>query len=141
MRIGVLCLVMLGSSVAAQELTQCPASPNCVSSLTVATDKQHAIAPFVLALPADEAWPKIREAVASSVRTVIVNEADGYLHAEATSRVFRFVDDLELRLDSAGQHVDVRSASRTGYGDMGVNRKRVEALRDQLQAEGVIAAP
>ena len=135
------CLLVLAQAISAQELAPCPASPNCVSSLTAASDKQHAIAPFVLALPADEAWPKIRDAVASSARTVIVSEADGYLHAEATSRIFRFVDDLELRLDSSAQRVNVRSASRTGYGDLGVNRKRVEALRDQLQAQGVIAKP
>src|SRR5690606_31777796 len=89
----VLCLVVLAASINAQELAPCPASPNCVSSLVPASDAQHTIAPFVLAMPVSQAWPKIREAVASSVRTVIVNEAEGYLHAEATSRIFRFVDD------------------------------------------------
>jgi uncharacterized protein (DUF1499 family) len=61
-----------------------------------------------------------------------------YLHAEVKSRVFRFVDDLELLLDPASGVVGIRSASRVGYSDLGVNRRRVETLRQQLIQAGVI---
>jgi uncharacterized protein (DUF1499 family) len=77
--------------------------------------------------------------VLSLPRTTIVEERRGYLHAESRSLIFRFVDDLELQSSEAGDRVDVRSASRVGYGDMGVNRKRVEALREALVANGAIA--
>jgi uncharacterized protein (DUF1499 family) len=59
----------------------------------------------------------------------IISDEDGYLHAEFRSRVFRFVDDVELLMDEAGHKIDVRSASRLGYSDLGVNRRRVEQLR------------
>jgi uncharacterized protein (DUF1499 family) len=113
---------------AAQTLAPCPDKPNCVSSL--ATDGDHRVEPFAVA--GDLGWAALREAAASLPRTRIVEERPGYLHAECTSRLFRFVDDLELLRNEAGDRVDVRSASRTGYGDWGVNRARVESLREAL---------
>ena len=80
----------------------------------------------------------MRDAVAAMPRTTIVEERQGYLHAECTSRIFRFVDDLELLRSETGDRVDVRSASRVGYGDWGVNRARVESLREALVAAGAI---
>jgi uncharacterized protein (DUF1499 family) len=113
-------------------LPPCPDKPNCVSSL--APDEDHRIPPYRLAAGTD--WPAVRAAVAAMPRTLIVEERDGYLRAEATSRIFRFVDDLELLRSGSGDRVDVRSASRVGHGDMGVNRERVEALRQALAAAG-----
>jgi uncharacterized protein (DUF1499 family) len=65
----------------------------------------------------------------------IVEESGGYMHAEATSRVFRFVDDVEFLMRPDGQLVDVRSASRVGYSDFGVNRRRIERIRQELMAD------
>jgi uncharacterized protein (DUF1499 family) len=113
-------------------LPPCPNKPNCVSSL--APDEDHRAEPYRLGPGAD--WAAVRAAVASMPRTRIVEERPGYLHAEASSRIFRFVDDLELLRSSSGDRIDVRSASRVGYGDMGVNRERVEALRDALAKAG-----
>src|SRR3989442_2536522 len=73
-------------------LAPCPNKPNCVSSL--AEDADHRVAPF--ALSGAKGWAALREAVAAMPRTRIVEERPGYLHAECTSRIFRFVDDLEL---------------------------------------------
>jgi uncharacterized protein (DUF1499 family) len=87
---------------------------------------------------ANPSWSAVRDAVAAMPRTRIVEEGQGYLHAECTSRIFRFVDDLELMRSEDGDRVDVRSASRTGYGDMGVNRERVEKLREALVKAGVV---
>jgi len=110
-------------------LPPCPDKPNCVSSL--APDDDHRAEPYRLATGVD--WAAVRAAVAAMPRTVIVDERDGYLRAEATSRIFRFVDDLELLRSGSSDRVDVRSASRVGHGDMGVNRERVEALRAALE--------
>jgi uncharacterized protein (DUF1499 family) len=113
----------------------CPDKPNCVSSL--APDEDHRVEPFALAGDPDAAWSALRAAVLAMPRTAIVEERPGYLHAESTSRIFRFVDDLELKRGE-GERVDVRSASRTGYGDMGVNRERVEALRAAAAEAGAV---
>jgi uncharacterized protein (DUF1499 family) len=111
-------------------LAPCPDKPNCVSSL--APDADHRVEPF--ALSGEKGWTALRAAVAAMPRTKIVEERPGYLHAECTSRIFRFTDDLELARSGAGDRVDVRSASRVGYGDWGVNRARVESLREALVA-------
>jgi uncharacterized protein (DUF1499 family) len=61
-----------------------------------------------------------------------------YLHAECASAVFGFVDDLELQLRASEGRIAVRSASRLGRSDLGVNRRRVEALRSELARQGVV---
>ncbi len=117
-------------------LAPCPSSPNCVSSQ--ASDAGHRVEPFALRVPGAEAWGAAKRAVAAMPRTRIVDERPGYLRAEATSLLFRFVDDLELALAEDGRRLDVRSASRVGYSDLGANRKRVEALRTALRTAGVV---
>ena len=84
--------------------------------------------------PADQAWAAAREIVAGSPRTTFVRDEPGFLHAEVRSLVFRFVDDLHLLLDSQAGCIHVRSASRLGKSDLGVNRRRIEALRVALDA-------
>jgi uncharacterized protein (DUF1499 family) len=71
-------------------------------------------------------------------RTRIVKETEDYLHAECRSALFRFVDDLELQLRPSESIIAVRSASRLGYSDLGVNRRRVEGLRESLTRLGVL---
>jgi uncharacterized protein (DUF1499 family) len=119
-----------------ERLAACPASPNCVSS--DATDAAHAVAPFALAVPAAQAWPVVLDAVAALPRTRIVTDAEGYLHAECRSALLGFVDDLELQLHPSAGQIAVRSASRLGHSDLGVNRRRVETLRRTLAARGVL---
>jgi len=118
-------------------LAPCPSSPNCVSSDADPGDSHH-VAPFTLAVPAAEAWRVVRQVIEEQPRTRIVAHTDHSLHAECRSRIFRFVDDLELRLRPAEGIIAVRSASRIGHSDLGVNRKRVEALRAELSRRGVI---
>ena len=112
-----------------QRFAPCPESPNCV--LSFATDELHAIDP--LPLPADDPMGALRDVVASFPRTKIVVEDGDYLHVTFTSLVFRFVDDVEFRIDREADVIHVRSASRVGYGDMGVNRRRVESIRERLK--------
>jgi uncharacterized protein (DUF1499 family) len=117
-------------------LAACPASPNCVSS--DANDSEHFTAAFVLAAPPVEAWRAMRATVAGLPRTRIVTETGDYIHAECSSAFFGFVDDLELHLRASQGIVAIRSASRLGQSDFGVNRKRVENLRSLLTKQGVV---
>jgi len=121
-------------------LAPCPSSPNCVSSGADAGDSTHYVAPFVLATEPAVAWEAAGGAVAALPRTEIVTRSPDYLYAECTSALMGFVDDLELQLRAEDGIIAVRSASRIGYGDMGVNRKRVEQLRDTLVAKGAVRA-
>lgn len=121
---------------AAKQLPVCPSSPNCVSSQ--AQDADHVIAPFKITGNVEQAWAALKTALLSQSRTVITSEIGDTLHAEATSLVFRFVDDIDAILEADAKLIHIRSASRVGYGDFGVNRKRVEMLRLQLQQARVI---
>ena len=71
----------------------------------------------------------MKEAILSLPRVKLVEEDESYLHCEFTSLLFRFVDDVEFVFDDATKTLHFRSASRTGYGDLGVNRKRMEEIR------------
>ena len=111
-------------------LKPCPPSPNCVSSL--AKDDAHRIAPFPFAGSAGESLARAKAAALSFPRTKLVDESPGYVHVTSTSAIFRFVDDVEFEADESARVVNVRSASRVGRSDFGVNRKRVEAIRAKL---------
>ena len=122
--------------VDAWRLAPCPSSPNCVSS--DADDSAHWIAPFALAIPSRDGWLAVRGSVESLPHTKIISETSDYLHAECTSAVFGFVDDFELHLRTAEGVIAVRSASRLGYSDLGVNRRRIEDLRALLIKQGIV---
>ena len=111
-------------------LASCPSSPNCVSSR--AEDPRHRIAPLAIDGPPDRAMERLEEALSSIPRIAVVTREGDYLRAEATSGLFRFVDDLEFLLDRDEGVIHVRSASRAGHGDLGVNRRRMERIRQAL---------
>ncbi len=115
----------------ARTLAPCPSSPNCVS--THAQDAGHAIAPYRYRKSKAEAKEALKETVRSLPRTKLVEEDEAYLHYEFTSLIMRFVDDVEFVFDDETKTVHFRSASRTGYGDFGVNRKRMERLRSLIE--------
>ena len=119
-----------------ETLARCPDRPNCVSS--EASDANHAVESMQLKGDTATGWEGVRRVVGRWPRTGIVKATDRYLHVECKSRVFGFVDDLELLLDPVTGEVAIRSASRVGYSDLGVNRRRVEALRQELREEGII---
>jgi uncharacterized protein (DUF1499 family) len=113
-------------------LAPCPATPNCVSSLADQADQK--VAPFGLDRPVAEAKSVVKAALAALPRTRLVREDDNYLHFEFRSLIFRFVDDVEFHFDQAGRAIHIRSASRVGHSDFGVNRRRVETIRALLPA-------
>ena len=108
-------------------LRACPNSPNCVC--TRATDEEHRIEPFRFAGSAAEALERLKQVIGALPRTKIVTASDDYMHVEFTTLVMRFVDDVEFTVDEKTRTIHFRSASRVGYSDLGVNRRRMEAIR------------
>ena len=117
-------------------LRGCPQSPNCVSS--EAKDEQHAIESFRLKGDPNASWPLIQDEIVSMPRWVIVTATANYIYVECKSRIFRFIDDLELYFNASNGIVSIRSASRIGYSDFGANRRRLELLRSDLRTKQVI---
>lgn len=106
-------------------LRPCPDSPNCVCSEAFSqADKEHAIAPVQAG---ETTWERLKSRIIE-LGGVIKQDDGHYLHATFTSSLFHFVDDVELRLDSEQGLIQIRSASRVGRSDLGVNRKRVEQI-------------
>lgn len=112
-------------------LAPCPSTPNCVSTQTDNPRKRMEPIPFTG--DAADAWKRMRQVLAAWPRTRIVTATEEYLHAECTSRIFRFVDDVEILLDPLARVLHFRSASRAGRSDLGVNRRRMEGIRRAFQ--------
>jgi uncharacterized protein (DUF1499 family) len=108
-------------------LAPCPSSPNCVSS--TASDAKHRVEALSFSGPPSAALERLRAAIAAMPRAQIVRSTPTSLHAEFTSRLLRFVDDVDCVVDERAGVIHIRSASRVGYSDLGVNRKRVEEIR------------
>ncbi len=108
-------------------LRPCPESPNCVSSQS--ENPEQYVDPLSYTGTASEAKAKLRAILATQPRTQIVSDQDAYLHIEITSFLFHFTDDVEFLWDEEQKLIHVRSASRIGYWDLGVNRKHVETIR------------
>jgi uncharacterized protein (DUF1499 family) len=111
------------------KLKPCPNRPNCVSSET--SQPEAKVAPLKYQSSSKIAWQHLKQIV-SGMGGEIKSHQGNYLWATFTSRIFRFVDDVEFRLVGAENVIHVRSASRVGYSDLGVNRKRVERLRTKF---------
>lgn len=143
--IGVLCVVVLVRFVLlgrASEnlrprtgdpvkLNPCGDKPNCVSSQDDRAEFN--VPPLALKNTPEATIAQAKALIEQNPRARIVEEKGLYLRAEYRSRFFGFVDDVELLIDPERKHLEFRSESRVGYSDLGVNRKRIEALREQLQ--------
>lgn len=115
------------------KLAACPDTPNCVASQ--ADDAAHHAEPLRFTTTPGIAWARLVRVVTAMPRVTVVANDDAYLHAEFTSALFRFVDDVEFALDPEQQLIHFRSASRAGHSDLGVNRQRIEAIRAALAEE------
>jgi uncharacterized protein (DUF1499 family) len=109
-------------------------TPNCVSSQADSADAEHYIAPIAFKGALADAMAAAKKAVQSMERSRVVREDKGYLYAEYASKLLGYVDDVELLFDENAGVFHVRSASRLGRKDFGVNRKRVEALRGLIRS-------
>ena len=105
----------------------CPASPNCVCSQ--ADDREHWITPLTVQGDVTRAMTRLRAAVLEIPRTVVVEQSASYLRVEFRSAFFRFVDDAEFWLEPESGRIHLRSCSRAGHSDLGVNRRRAEQIR------------
>lgn len=110
-------------------LAPCPQSPNCVS--TQATDEEHGIEPIVYEGDISAAHSTILAILQADPQFTITTNTPTYIHAEARTAVWQFIDDVEFFFDEAAGLIHFRSASRLGYGDGGVNRQRMEKIRDK----------
>ncbi len=117
-------------------LDECPPFWNCVS--TSSTTNYHTIEPIQLTKPLNESvWAAIK-AEALELPGASLNEARyGYVNITCYSDGLGFPDYLELLIDTDMQQLNIRSQSRLGFSDMGVNRLRVERLRNQLIERGI----
>lgn len=125
----------------AGRLLPCATQPNCVCSHDPAAASF--IVPIACPGPdsATAALAQLKAVVLSRPRLRLLEERPGYLRFEATSALFRFKDDLEFLADDSAKLIHVRSASRVGHSDLGVNRRRVEAIREQFMATVPIERP
>ena len=114
-------------------LKAAPSSPNAVSSQATAA---HHIAPLVYKGSQEQAMKALKAIVEGTPNARIVETKPDYLYAEYASSLLGFVDDVEFYVPPNAKTIHVRSASRLGYSDLGVNRKRIEAIRGRLIQAG-----
>ena len=114
------------SSLNDQRLAVCPSTPNCVSSLAESGNRQ--VAPLTYRDDATQANGRLLKILTSMPRSSIRYADAAYIHVEFRSAFFGFIDDVEFQFAASGL-IHVRSASRVGYSDFGVNRRRIEEIR------------
>jgi uncharacterized protein (DUF1499 family) len=118
------------------QLQPCPDKPNCVS--TQATDRSQFIEPIEFNSTAQQAQDRLLQVLKTMDRTKIVVNEENYIRVEFTSKIFRFVDDGEFYFQPAKKGeiiIHLRSASRIGHSDFGVNRERIEQIRKQFKMD------
>lgn len=114
-------------------LLECPKKQNCV--YTNSNFLEFRISPLPFNSTANESIKKIRDVILDIKGAKLITENPDYIHVEFKSSILGFVDDLEIYCDPSKQQCLVRSASRMGYSDFGVNRTRVEKIRELLQGD------
>ena len=119
----------IGPGIVDARLAPCPNKPNCVSSQAAASDKQHHIEALAYSGESAQARERLERAIAGMKRARVVVREANYWRAEFTSALWRFVDDVEFLFDDNARRIDIRSASRVGYSDLGANRRRMEDIR------------
>lgn len=125
-----------GSSVRNGKLPPCPDSPNCVSSQS--PDKRHFVEPIHYDGTGQQALDRLNAVLRGMKRCRVVTVGDNDIHAEFTSAFFRFVDDVEFHIENDAKMIHIRSASRVGYSDFGVNRARMEKIRSLFKGASTI---
>jgi uncharacterized protein (DUF1499 family) len=116
-------------------LAPCPDTPNCVSTEATKASQRVPSVPFTDAPEA--ALRRAKVALLAEERSTITVERAGYLRGECRSLVFRFVDDVDIVVDSATRVFRFRSASRVGRSDLGVNRQRITRIAARLATPGM----
>lgn len=108
-------------------LSPCPKSPNCV--VTQNADESHSIVPIAYRTDLDTARETLLKVLSVVPRTEVTAQTDDYIRAQSTSRLMGFIDDIEFYFPTDRKEIEMRSASRLGDSDLGVNRRRLEQIR------------
>ena len=114
-----------------QRLSPCPGTPNCVSSQE--KNSEHRIQPITFEVSLELAKEKLHRVINSMRGTRILTQDGIYWHVEFTTQLLRYIDDVEFYFDGTQSLIHLRSASRQGYWDLGVNRRRVETIRSRFE--------
>ncbi|BAY18251.1 hypothetical protein NIES21_40950 [Anabaenopsis circularis NIES-21] len=112
-------------------LTSCPNSPNCVVSQDA--DAEHSIDAIAYHVDRETARATLLKVLTVVPRTEVIEQTDNYIHALSKSRIFKFIDDVEFYFPTDESVIHIRSASRVGQSDLGVNRRRLEQIRLALR--------
>ncbi len=117
-----------------QRLSPCPDTPNCINS-----EFDNTTAHYFPPIPYQEQDTEtLISRILSAIKEsggIITEQQDSYIAATYSSKLFRYIDDFEVRIDKAGQKIHIRSASRVGRSDFGINRKRAEQFTSLLQRQ------
>ena len=126
------------ASLGVQEghLSSCPVSPNCVVSQDAEDDAEHGIAPIAYSTDRETARDLLLKVLSVVPRTEVIEETDDYIYIQSTSRLLGFVDDGEFYFPADESVIHIRSASRMGESDLGVNRRRLEQIRLAMEDLG-----
>jgi uncharacterized protein (DUF1499 family) len=116
-----------------EQLLPCPNTPNCVNSQS--KDPEHSLEPLTYQGESAEAIAKLKDIINQEEGTEIISETDNYLYAQFTTHWMGFVDDVEFAINENKGVIDVRSASRLGESDLGVNSQRIERIRKEFEQE------
>ena len=127
---------MIMHSEVDKKFAPCPSTPNCVSSL--ADNKKQYIDPMPYAGEIAAVKQELLDILQTFKRVRIVKVENTYIRAEVRSLVFGFVDDVEFQVDQTRKIIHIKSASRSGYSDLGVNRRRLEKIK-QLFGESKLS--
>lgn len=119
-----------GLGVIDNQLSKCPDKPNCVTSFK--HDEEHFLEPIEIVSNKERAHLKITGILTKNSSAKIITSSPDYIHAEFTSAIFKFIDDVEFYF-GVDKKVHFRSASRKGHSDLGANKKRIEDIRFKFQ--------
>ncbi len=126
--LGIISKLGKASGLVEGTLSKCPNKPNCVCS-EQKDDVNHYIDPIIIPQNIKFDTLTILKNVIRYMGGTIYAESENYIASTFSSSIFGFVDDFEIRIDSIQKVIHIRSASRVGYGDAGVNKKRTELLK------------
>ncbi len=109
------------------QLKSCPKSPNCVCTQDSIKRKQ--AEPLSYSDSSEKAISQLKNLIREYENATLVNEKQNYMHYEFVTKLGKFTDDVEFLLDPENKMIHFRSASRTGYGDFGKNKRRMRKIQ------------
>jgi len=115
------------------QFAPCPDSPNCVNSFD--NDEEHAIDPISISGSVETVQAALLQVIHNLPRTEVITSEPTYVHVVSRSRIMGYLDDAEFMIDADAALIHVRSASRLGHSDMGVNRAFIEEVRAMMNKE------